>query len=554
MKKSPLSSEVRHHLLSAAEKLKIVKLFVEDGYSTKDLAAQFGVGRSSIQKWIKLYREHGIAVFTSPFSVRDTSPEGAALLSEASTADFVSTQIVVHKQAHPEHGIMRIAQIFRRFLGLDVSTHEVRRVLREHELNRGASLGKKKRSAPAVRFFERNAPNELWHTDVMYYTHKRAKIFIIGYLDDYSRYVVGLEAFHSQTVAHTLELLKKSCADYHYPKEILTDGGRQFCSWTGKSQFGTFLRKNDIKHTICRAHHPQTNGKQERFWHTLRSEFLEKAKFNTFEELSGQLAMFVKHYNFQRPHQGIGGMTPADRFFEVESEVKKQLAQQVKENALELALRGQVKNPFYMVGRIGAQNVAIMEEKGRISMQVDGVPCLEGSPVQFNLLADSDLSAEQKLENQIISEDIDHGNDANANANAETGRGETGNHRGQIPTDFSGGEVQSGAGGLDGERNGELGLPPSGDSASAAGALGGTGAGGDAPVAGRTADAVRWSGRSGVVAPVDEIAGEAAAAAVGQVDGNGGESGESRPQALGCGPETQCWQLNPDCGDFHITI
>lgn len=552
MKKSPLSSVVRHQLLSAAEKLKIVKLFVEEGYSSKDLAVQFGVGRSSIQKWIKLYREHGIAAFTSPISVRDASKDRSVRLSGASTEDFVSTQIVIHKQAHPEHGIMRIAQIFRRFLGLDVSTHQVRRVLQEHELNRGASSGKRNRSVPALRFFERNAPNELWHTDVMYYTHQRAKIFIIGYLDDYSRYVVGLEAFHSQTVANTLELLKKSCSDYHYPKEILTDGGRQFCSWTGKSQFGTFLRKNDIKHTVCRAHHPQTNGKQERFWHTLRSEFLEKARFNTFEELSGQLAMFVKHYNFQRPHQGIGGMTPADRFFEVESEVKKQLAQQVKENALELALRGQVKNPFYMVGRIGAQNVAIMEEKGRISMQVDGVPCLEGSPVQFNLLADSDLSAEQKLEKPMISEDIDHGHDSNANDEAR--RSGIGNNESQIPADFSGGEVQSGAGGLDGKGNGELGLPPSGDSASAAGALGGTGAGGNASVAGRTADDVRLSGRNGIVAPVGEIAGEAAAASVGQVGGAGDESGESLPQALDRESEPKYWKLNSDYGDFFITI
>ena len=93
---------------------------------------------------------------------------------------------------------------------------------------------------------------------MMYFiTPNHEKVFIIGYLDDYSRYVVSLDLFHRQTVGNTIGLLKKVCGDYTFPKEILTDGGRQLA--------------------VCRSLRPQPNGKMERFWRTLRQEF-----FNLF--------------------------------------------------------------------------------------------------------------------------------------------------------------------------------------------------------------------------------------------------------------------------------
>lgn len=541
MKKSPSSPSGRRCFkLSAVEKLKIVKLFLEDGYTLPQLAAQFQVGKSTIGTWVRLYRAHGSGTFTKP--------SGSAVASAApnAAADFVNSQIVIHKQAHPDHGIKRITQIFRRFLGLEVSTHQVREVLNAQDLMNPPPPSRKGKAEPAICFFERKSPNELWHTDVMYYSFKGAKIFIMGYLDDYSRYMTGLEAFHSQTVGHTLDLLKKCCGDYKCPQEIVTDGGRQFCSWTGKSQFGTYLRKHDIKHTVCRPHHPQTNGKLERFWHTLREEFLDKARFNTFEELNEQLAQFVKYYNFQRPHQGIGGMTPADRFFEVESAVKKQLAEQIKENALELALRGQLKNPFYMVGRIGAQNVAIREEKGRICMQVDGVSCPAGNPVQFALSAQSDL------EKPFHSEEINHGKN-NPGTDHTTDLGTNENPVADAP-DLFGREMPGGVGGVDGEGNREFDLPSVGGAAAAGGTLGGTGAGGDARSLEQAGAGADCADLGGAVESPGEVIGETPAEPDGETGGDGRKSRSVRPQNLGGEAEKGRWKLNKDCDDFSITI
>jgi len=59
-------------------------------------------------------------------------------------------------------------------------------------------------------------------------------------------------------------------------------------------------------------------------------------------------------YNFQRPHQGIDGLVPADRYFGAASEVKKTLAARVAANALELARHGVPKQALYLTGRWAA--------------------------------------------------------------------------------------------------------------------------------------------------------------------------------------------------------
>ena len=51
--------------------------------------------------------------------------------------------------------------------------------------------------------------------------------------------------------------------------------------------------------------------------------------------------------NYRKPHQGIGGLCPADRYFEIQSELRKTMEAGIQENLLEMALRGQPRAPFY---------------------------------------------------------------------------------------------------------------------------------------------------------------------------------------------------------------
>jgi hypothetical protein len=75
-----------------------------------------------------------------------------------------------------------------------------------------------------------------------------------------------------------------------------------------------------------------------------------------------RLGQFFDHYNFQRPHQGLEGLVPADRFFEASEEVKRTLAARVQANALELAQHGRARKPVYFTGRVGGASFSLHSE------------------------------------------------------------------------------------------------------------------------------------------------------------------------------------------------
>jgi hypothetical protein len=149
---------------------------------------------------------------------------------------------------------------------------------------------------------------------------------------------------------------------------MLTDRGPQYHTWRGKSGFGKEMEKRGIRHILARPRHPQTVGKTERFWGTLWRECVEAAVFLDLDDARRRIGLFIDHYNFQRPHQGIGGMVPADRFFGAESEVRRTLQARVASNALELARDGAPRKSFYLTGRVGAMGLSVHTEGEKVVM------------------------------------------------------------------------------------------------------------------------------------------------------------------------------------------
>jgi transposase InsO family protein len=186
--------------------------------------------------------------------------------------------------------------------------------------------------------------------------------YLIGFIDEYSRYITTLGLYRSQTAEHVLETYRRGVAGHGIPKEVLTDNGRQYTNRRGKTRFEQELEKDRVRHIRSRPHHPMTLGKIERFWKSILGEFLQRAQFDSFEPAVERTALWVKYYNHKRLHQGIGGLCPVDRFFEIAHELRQTIEKGVAENALELALRGRPVDPFYMVGRMGGQSVVIRAE------------------------------------------------------------------------------------------------------------------------------------------------------------------------------------------------
>ena len=104
------------------------------------------------------------------------------------------------------------------------------------------------------------------------------------------------------------------------PAGVLSDNGLCF---SGKLRgfevlFEANLRDAGIRPITGRAYHPQTTGKVERFQQTLkrwlRRQDRRRGLARDLDELQARLDEFCDYYNTQRPHQGIGRVTPLSRW------------------------------------------------------------------------------------------------------------------------------------------------------------------------------------------------------------------------------------------------
>ena len=412
-------------------KLQIVKKRIEESIPVSVIEQECGVSHGTVTNWVRAYRQHGAAGLSTSYT-----GHGRGLPAP------VKKKIVELKEANPSFGITRISQLLKRAFFLSASPETVRKTLHDKSLIKSPPK-KRQHNVTRPRFFERTTPNQLWQTDIFTFRLGGHYAYLIGYIDDYSRYVTGIELFRSQTGPNVIEVYRRAAAEYHPPKEMLTDNGRQYTSWRGKSRFEAEMKKDKIHHIKSRPHHPMTLGKIERFWKTIYLEFLTRAQFESFEDAAERIRQWVKYYNHKRPHQGIGGPCPADRYFEIQSELRKTIEQGIKDNLLEMALRGKPRLPFYMVGRMEGQSVVLRAEKGKLRLSVDDEEDDNTQEVVYNLSDEgdgngkdgADKAGEEKADDKPWSDGEVPGGPGSVDGAAET--------RGSLPGD---------AGAVDGAR------------------------------------------------------------------------------------------------------
>ncbi len=369
---------------SADFKLQIVKKYVEESIPVSVIRQECGLSGGTVGRWVRAYQRQGQAGLATHYRGKGRSLPAP-----------VREKIVEVKEANPFFGIKRISQVLKRAFFLSASPETVRKTLHDSSLIKSPPK-KRQRNVTRPRFFERSVPNQLWQTDIFTFRLGGHYAYLIGYIDDYSRYITGLELFRSQTAQNVIEVYRRAAAEYNPPKEMLTDNGRQYTSWRGNSRFESELKKDKIHHIKSQPHHPMTLGKIERFWKTIYLEFLSRAQFESFEDAGERIRQWVKYYNHKRPHQGIGGLCPADRFFEIQTDLRKTIEQGIQENLLEMALRGKPRLPFYMVGRMEGQSVVLRAEKGKLRLSVDGEDDDTTQEVVYNLNDEGDGHGEGK--------------------------------------------------------------------------------------------------------------------------------------------------------------
>jgi transposase InsO family protein len=279
-------------------------------------------------------------------------------------------EIAEVQRKYPDFGLRKVRDFLARFHGVRVSAGSVRNTLQEQGLNTSRPRKKRRKIQPPRRF-ERARAGELWQTDITSFvlTRHSQRVYLTVFLDDYSRYIVSWGLYLHQKQDIVIETLLSGVERFGKPKEVLTDQGRQYFAWRGKSDFQKLLIREGIQHVVARTHHPQTVGKTERFWATVGEEFWERIQPQDLTEAKERFRHFVAHYNHFRPHQGIDGMVPADRFFGVENQVREAMEKTMDRNELLLALGEKPRKPVFLVGQVGDQQVTLHGERGRLIFQ-----------------------------------------------------------------------------------------------------------------------------------------------------------------------------------------
>ena len=337
-------------------RLQLAQAVVDRGTSAATVAQAFGIPVTTVVDWTHRYRRYGADPSTWWATEVKRRKERR---DQERGADPRRAAVVASRKQHPEHGTRRIRDLMARFEGLGVSETTVRRILHEEGLLESVPALVAK-PGPSEHRFERAEPNQLWQSDIFTFLLRRhQRLYVTAFMDDYSRYVVSFVVAHHQRSSLVLEALSRGIAEYGVPREVLTDQGRQYVAWRGTTDFETELKRQGIHHIKSRPHHPQTLGKIERFWKTLWDEFLSRTVFADFDDCQRRIALFVQAYNFRRPHQGIAGVVPADRFFRAAPQVRAVIEKGVAENALALSQEQPRRKPFYLVGRFGDRDLTI---------------------------------------------------------------------------------------------------------------------------------------------------------------------------------------------------
>jgi transposase InsO family protein len=174
----------------------------------------------------------------------------------------------------------------------------------------------RKRPKAAGRRFEAAAPNELWQADFIQWTIATGVVKIFSFLDDHSRVALRVKAVAEATTHAAWAAFGEATEQWGVPLGQLTDNGLCFSGRLRGFEvaFETELRAIGVAPKTSRPFHPQTCGKVERFQQTLKKWLRRRPLARDLNELQTHLDAFVDEYNHRRPHQGIGRVTPAERW------------------------------------------------------------------------------------------------------------------------------------------------------------------------------------------------------------------------------------------------
>ena len=284
------------------------KLACEPGSNISALCQQFHITRRTGYKWLHRFQDEGADGLWD----RSRRPHHSPHRTDA----VVEAQVVALRLKYPYWGPRKLHCLLRDWHSKDQlpSIVTIARILKRNGLIEAPSP---KPKWPAIGRFEYPHPNDLWQMDLKAPIRlpDRHKIYPVGLLDDHSRYLLGLWILPDCSDDGVINCWIEACRQYGFPKRTLTDHGPQFrMEDDATSAFRVMLWACSVQHTQGRIAHPQTQGKIERFWKTLKTEVLCLHDYTDRVSWQSCFDEWRYRYNHIRPHQELGDEPPVSRY------------------------------------------------------------------------------------------------------------------------------------------------------------------------------------------------------------------------------------------------
>lgn len=255
------------------------------------------INRMALWKIKKRYEKWGLE------GLRDHKP---GRLFEPLNPKFY--KLVIKEWKLNKCGARKLKAIFKK-KGYSVSLRKISQVL----VAEGFQKPFPKRQKPRkYKRYEWPIPNYMWHTDWHVIKAKKLKgKNILVFIDDCSRKIMGYTTGATTARNSAFALYKAIANNFVTPFSLNSDRGSHFFpnkkDKKGKAmhEFQTVLEELGILFIPSKVRHPQTNGKNEKFFHILDTEFDER--FKTLDE-------FIRWYNEQRLSEAVDYMTPNEAY------------------------------------------------------------------------------------------------------------------------------------------------------------------------------------------------------------------------------------------------
>jgi len=280
----------------------------ERGRLVRALAAEIHAGpggdpvrvtRGTIDRWIRDWRRGGFEALKPPARTPDPRTP-ASVLSLA--ADL--------RRENPARTAAHIRELIAVAQGWAPSERTIQRHLTRVGLPRRTGS-----ATQAVVFgrFEATRPNELWVGDALHgpkITGKTAILF--AFLDDHSRLLPGYRWVTAEDTLRAEAALRWGIASRGIPDAVYLDNGSPFVS----AQLARALAVLGVRLIHSRPGRPEGRGKIERFFRTVRDQFLVEVRseeVTSMQELNEAFSAWVESVYHRRVHSETG-QAPLHRF------------------------------------------------------------------------------------------------------------------------------------------------------------------------------------------------------------------------------------------------